>query len=216
MLLTERIKGRFLELYPHLKDKVTTNANIMPVASIKEKAEIEKKNEIKFVTVGRLEEQKAYIRLIQILGNIKRKGYVFQWIIIGGGYQEWEIKREIERNNLKEEVIMKGNMENPFPEVVKADLFALLSEFEGIPNTIFEALILGIPVLATDVGDVKSQIVDGVTGWIVENDEVKIENKIIEILKNPQSISKLKENLKDYEYDNKKIIEKNREIFGLK
>ena len=66
------------------------------------------------------------------------------------------------------------------------------------------------------MGDVKSQIVDGVTGWIVENDEVKIENKIIEILKNPQSISKLKENLKDYEYDNKKIIEKNREIFGLK
>ena len=60
-------------------------------------------------------------------------------------------------------------MENPFPEVVKADLFALLSEFEGIPNTIFEALILGIPVLATDVGDVKSQIVDGVdaTGIIL-------------------------------------------------
>lgn len=216
VLLTERIKRRFLELYPHLKDKVTVNSNIMPVASIKEKAEIEKKNEIKFVTVGRLEEQKAYIRLIQILGNIKRKGYAFQWIIIGGGYQEWEIKREIERNNLKKEVIMKGNMENPFPEVKKADLFALLSEFEGIPNTIFEALILGIPVLATDVGDVKSQIVDGVTGWIVENDEVKIENKIIEILKNPQSISKLKENIKDYEYDNKKIIEKNREIFQLK
>lgn len=51
------------------------------------------------------------------------------------------------------------------------DLFVLPSHVEGFPVTVVEAMLAGLPVVATDVGSVREQLTDGETGWIVPPDD---------------------------------------------
>ena len=216
VLLTDNIAKKFCCLYPRLKEKIVVNKNIMPVEEIKKKAlEVKVKNEncINFITVGRMDFAKAYPRIVQLASKLKKEGYKFTWKIIGNGEDCEYVKRLINENSLYGEVKLMGAMENPFKEIVKADIFALLSVYEGLPNTIFEALILGVPVLATKVGGISSQIEDGISGWLVENEFDNIYHRITYLLMHQDEIAQVKENLKDYFYNNDEIMKINDEIF---
>ncbi len=52
-----------------------------------------------------------------------------------------------------------------------ADIFALPSHFEGLPMSIVEAMLAGLPVVATDIRGPREQVVDGVTGFLVPRGE---------------------------------------------
>lgn len=66
------------------------------------------------------------------------------------------------------------------------DLFVLPSRLEGFPVTVVEAMLAGIPVVATDVGSVREQLTDGETGWIVApEDPPGLAGAIIEVLDDP-------------------------------
>jgi len=53
-----------------------------------------------------------------------------------------------------------------------ADVFCLPSHFEGLPMSIIEAMLTGLPVVATDIAGVREQVVDGETGLLVPPFEV--------------------------------------------
>lgn len=216
VVLSDNIKASFIKKYPHLESKVVVNANIIPEQKIRELSVTKnEKKGIKFVTVGRIDSQKAFPRLIKILCKLKKEGYNFEWTIIGDGNEFSFINSLININGLQDNVCMLGNLKNPFAEMVKHDVFALLSDFEGIPNTIYEALILGIPVVATNVGGVSTQIKDNETGWLVENNESAIYKTIKRLLNSPDDIERVRNNLKNYRYDNETVIKKDLQIFDL-
>ena len=48
-----------------------------------------------------------------------------------------------------------------------ADVFALPSHFEGLPMSVIEAMLTGLPVVATDISGCREQVVDGQTGYLV-------------------------------------------------
>ncbi len=188
----------------------------MPVEEIQNKVRVEcfkNMEPVKFVTVGRLDYQKAYGRLIRVLARLRDEHYNFRWTIIGDGEEYKAIDELVRKYHLGEWVYLTGAMDNPFPEMLKADVFALLSDFEGLPNTIYEALILGLPVLATDVGGVDTQIEDMVNGWLVENTEKAIEKKLQWLLMNGEKILEVRENNKSYHYDNSEVMRNNDMIF---
>ena len=60
--------------------------------------------------------------------------------------------------NLQDEVVLTGALSNPCPLLKHCNLMVLFSEYEGTPVTIDEAGVLGVPVLANDVGGVREQI----------------------------------------------------------
>ena len=218
VVLTDNIKNQFIKLYPHLESKTAVNRNLIPINQIRKKSStpIHKNSKlVNFITIGRVDHLKAYPRLINVLSILKEKGYWFHWTIVGGGDDYNYIESLINTLNLKEEVTMTGPLKNPFRELKKADIFALLSDMEGLPNTIYEAFILGVPVLATNVGGIPTQVVDNENGWLVDNNINMIEKKLEYILMNPEEISRIKENLKSYSYDNTEIMERNKRIFKI-
>ncbi len=218
VVLTEGIGDRMADIYPHLASKLEVSRNLMPVEEIKKKSEpILVKNEkpLNFITVGRLGNEKEYPRLIKILKRLKEEGYRFTWTIVGGGTEFDHIRHLVQSSDLEEEVHMTGALDNPYRKMVAADAFALLSRYEGLPNTIYESLILGVPVLATNVGGIADQIKDGETGWLVENDEDSIAEKIRYLLMNQNEVYKAKEKLTTYSYDNKEILDTIRDIFTV-
>lgn len=69
------------------------------------------------------------------------------------------------------------------PSLMKAaDIFVLTSEYEAVPMAIIEALAAGLPVVATDVGDVASVVTHGQTGWLVPpGDTAAIAARLVEL-----------------------------------
>ncbi|MCX4268715.1 MAG: glycosyltransferase [Lachnospiraceae bacterium] len=216
VVLSEKIKEDITILYPSLKEKIRVSKNLMPVNEIIEKSESKKVlcPSVHFITVGRLSKEKAYDRLIIILSELKKKGYQFLWEIIGDGPEKDDLKRIIKKLNLDEEVILLGQRDNPYYYIKRAQVFALLSVYEGMPNTIYESLILGTPVLATDVGGISEQIENGINGWLVKNDKDEIAKKICYLIEHQEEIEKAKRNAEKYEYNNESIKDKLLEIYS--
>ncbi len=67
------------------------------------------------------------------------------------------------------------------------DLFAQVSEPAGCPNASLEALAVGLPIVATDVGGAAEQVIDGVTGRLVpRRDPAALADALVELAKNPR------------------------------
>src|SRR5262249_11571167 len=66
------------------------------------------------------------------------------------------------------------------------DVFLLTSEFEGTPNVVLEASLMGVPVVATDAGGAAEAIQEGVTGFVVRSaSAAQIATQVVHILKDP-------------------------------
>src|SRR5688572_33109339 len=68
-----------------------------------------------------------------------------------------------------------------------ADVFCLPSWWEAMPLSVLEAMAAGLPVVATDVGDVGRAVADGVTGYVVpRQDPEKLAAALEPLLTDPQ------------------------------
>ena len=97
-------------------------------------------------------------RLLEIAAELKQQGFLFHWYLVGDGVLFPQIKELRDRHGLQSEVTLTGALQNPCPLLKQCDLMVLFSEYEGTPVTIEEAKVLGVPVLANDVGGVREQI----------------------------------------------------------
>ncbi len=102
------------------------------------------------VTAGRLEHQKGQWHLIRALAYLKKKGLSFRMIILGVGSKEKYLRQLAHAYNMDEDVVFMGFSENPFKIVKNANVYVLPSLFEGMGNTIIEALVCGVPCISTD------------------------------------------------------------------
>ena len=68
---------------------------------------------------------------------------------------------------LGERVTLLGNRDDVAAQLADCDAFALISDWEGLPYSILEAMAAGLPVLASDVGGIPDLVVPGATGELV-------------------------------------------------
>lgn len=188
-------------------DRVLTIHNLMKVDEILERSKEpfeRESDEFTFVCVGRLHPQKSYNRLLTAMEKLNREGFNYRVEVMGDGPDKEELLSMKNKLGI-ENVYFLGNQSNPYPRLSKADCLLLTSIYEGLPTVVFEALILGVPVLTTLVAGVDEQLRES-GGWIVENSQLGIENGMRMILSQPKLISDMREQLKDYCYDNQKIM----------
>lgn len=124
-------------------------------------------------TIGRLEEQKGFIRLLDCLGRLKGKGYQFGLWIAGEGSQRPKLEALMEKYQLQDQVKLLGFQENPYRYMNKCDVFVCSSYAEGFSTAATESLILGKPIFTTECAGMQELFGAEKCGEIVPNtDEV--------------------------------------------
>ena len=121
------------------------------------------------VTVGRLEPQKNQKLLIDAFSTIASAIPEYTLEIYGDGKLKEELQRQINNLGLNSRVFLMGTTNRILDRIYDATLFVLSSDYEGLPNTLLEAMALGIPCISTDCrpGGAREIIEDGVDGSIV-------------------------------------------------
>jgi glycosyltransferase involved in cell wall biosynthesis len=114
--------------------------------------------------VGRLAFQKAPEDFLTMIDHLGRAGVVGVWV--GGGELAGHVRRLAETKTAGR-IVLAGERQD-VPEILPAfDVFVLPSLYEGLPTAVVEAMVAGIPVVATAVNAVGDVVVPGETGLLV-------------------------------------------------
>lgn len=150
------------------------------------------------VTVGRLEEQKNHAMLIKAFSQI-RKEFDVNLEIWGMGSLEADLRELVNHLSLDNYIKFMGNSKNIKKEIEGCRLFVLSSNYEGMPNSLIEAMALGLPVISTDCpcGGPKELIDDGINGLLIDCNNVdELVKKIRKLLTDKQFSKEIGDNAK--------------------
>mgnify|MGYP005993639819 CR=1 FL=1 len=120
------------------------------------------------VTAARLDEQKNLKLLIDAFNLIRKEYSEYKLQIFGEGPLEKELKSYTVKLGLEKYVIFSGYSKQLHKDIIDASIFVLSSNYEGISNSLIEALALGIPVISTDhpIGGARMYIKSGYNGML--------------------------------------------------
>lgn len=118
--------------------------------------------------VGRLEGQKAPLRMVAAMAKLQTKGMPdnFKMVMVGSGPLHDEVAAAIAAAGLDEKVFMVGRHRG-VDAMQAADFFCLSSNFEGFPYVLIEAIQCGLPIVTTDIGGAYDLVSQGETGFVV-------------------------------------------------
>lgn len=128
----------------------------------------------RITNVGRLEAQKNHKLLIEAFEIFSEDYPEYTLDIYGKGILENELKQLVKKKGLEGKVIFHGFCSNAREEIRDSSMFVLSSDYEGISNSMLEALAMGLPVISTDcpIGGSKMFIKDGENGLLVPMKDV--------------------------------------------
>lgn len=120
-----------------------------------------------FINMGRLSPEKNHRRLLEAFSIVYGKYPLSRLYITGDGVLADNLTAYAGELNISDAVIFTGFIENPYCLLAKCGCFVLSSDYEGQGLVLLESLILGIPVITTDVTGARSVCANGY-GLIVE------------------------------------------------
>ncbi len=142
------------------------------------------------VAVGRLTPQKNHKLLIKAFSKLGIKFNDYKLYIYGEGPLRGELNKLITELGMDDRIEIKGFSSNIANDIERASLYVMSSDFEGMPNTLMEAMALGLPCISTDcpVGGPKFLIRSEENGMLVPvNDECEMRKAIDYLLSNDQN-----------------------------
>lgn len=104
----------------------------------------------KLITVCRLHSQKNLHMAIEIVDKLRISYPDISLDIYGEGEMHDELQNEIKAKDLLEVVRLQGTTNNVQEKMASSSVFILTSDFEGISNSMIEAMSVGMPIVCTD------------------------------------------------------------------
>lgn len=154
-----------------LHNRVTTASRITLVHNgVADKAEHTgvvqhcEKAKVRLIMVARFEQPKDQPRLLNVLSQLAALPWQLEFVGDGPGLSAAQALSA--QLNIADKVTFSGACSDVPTRLAAADVFILLSHWEGLPLTILEAMSLGLPVVASDVGGVKETI-DVNSGFLI-------------------------------------------------
>lgn len=159
--LSKMVKYDQIKEYSANEKKVHVIYNACDIETIKKQADekIEEKDIIELldknkgkivINIGRLTFQKGQWHLIRAFKKVVNKIPDAKLIILGKGEMKEQLEQLVISSGLKDNVYLLGFFANPYKYLVKADIFAFSSQFEGLGNIILEAMACKKPIISTD------------------------------------------------------------------
>lgn len=139
---------------------------------------LNKTKQIQLITVGRLVQLKGQIYVIRAISELVKQGYHISYSIIGDGHYEKVLKAEVSKLNLQECVNFEGSKSQD--EIISymqaADIFIMSSTYDDLTKrreafglVSVEAQAMGLPVIGFNSGGFPDTIIEGQTGFAVED-----------------------------------------------
>lgn len=121
---------------------------------------------IRIVSVGRFEEQKNQKLLVEALAELQE--FPWELTLVGDGPLRQECEDFARSLGIFDRIDFAGYSDEVEHYLGTHDVFALITNWEGFPRSILEAMSAGMPVVASDVGGIREAVFDGVNGRIAE------------------------------------------------
>ena len=176
VLQTEYVKKYF-------SDKIVNKSVVIsnPIASDIPKRNFKNINNT-IVAAGRLNNQKNFKLLIDAFSKFNEINSNYSLVIYGDGPLKNELMEQIKSLNLENKVSLPGYVKNVNELMKDCYIFVSTSNYEGISNSMLEAMAMGIPSVCTDcpVGGARMMINNKKNGILVPVGDKK---KIIEAIK---------------------------------
>lgn len=191
-----KVKEGFQRFYPEYADKVSIFYNHIDQEAIRRRAQepggfTDAYDGIRILSVGRLAYPKAYDVSAESMRLVKESGYRARWYVLGEGDQRGHLEKKIASLGLKEDFLLLGEAENPYPYYAQADIYVQASRFEGRSIAVLEAQTLGCAVIAADCGGNREEIADGRDGILCASDPAGISDSIIRLLEDEEKRKEL-------------------------
>ncbi|MBM6966296.1 glycosyltransferase family 4 protein [Massilimicrobiota timonensis] len=156
-------------------------------------------NNYKIAAIGRLAIQKNYPMLLNAFSHVLKEHPEYELHIFGVGPLEDSLKQLVIDLGIDDSVVFKGFSKNIHNEILNYDMYVMTSDYEGMPNSLMEAMAIGVPSISTNCpsGGPKVLITNNENGILVPvNDYLTLSKKMNMLIKNYDERSRIGENSK--------------------
>lgn len=151
----------------------------------------------RIVAVNRLSQQKNIFMLLRAMKRVLDVFPEYILEIYGKGEQQAELEKFSKELKISDNVKFMGQKANVQTYIVNASVFVSSSDYEGMSNSMLEAMAIGLPVVCTDcpIGGARTVIKNNINGILTPvGDDKKFADAIIDLLSNPKKADKLGKN----------------------
>ena len=191
---TESARRRLLECAPGLRT-VEVVANPIPESLVLLGRRAADHGSRRIVAMGRLSPQKQFDHLIDAFAALAPRFPMHELWIWGEGPLRQQLEQQVRIAGLSGRVRLPGRTQDPWTEMLGAEVFVLTSAYEGFPNVLLEAMALGLPAVAYDCPSGPREISeDGRVARLVPlNDREGLKNALGDLLDDSAARSALAE-----------------------
>ncbi len=173
--------------------------------------------EKQIVSVGRFAPEKGHRYLIEALSMLDQQDTAWCCTLLGDGELEPELRALTAQHGLSEHVKFPGFSEDVFSVLLAADVFVLPSLHESSPNALIEAMGVGLPCIASDVGGISDLIENGENGVrIPPEDPESLAAALYWVMTQPDFVKELGKNARttiQRKFDNTESMRKLEDIY---
>jgi len=150
------------------------------------------KKEKTIICVGSLHKPKGQIYLIKAIPLINQTIKNVKYLIVGDGDEETKLKSYVKENNLEPYITFTGFKKNVLELMRKSSILVMPSLWECLPYVLLEAMAVGLPIVATNVGGISEIVINNETGVLVPpKNEKELAKAIIKLLESPELCVKM-------------------------
>lgn len=148
---------------------------------------IQSSKQNRIISVARLYPQKNQKMMVEAFAKIADEFPDWQLVIFGEGPLRSSLELLVKSLQLNERVLLPGRTEHVIEELRKSKIFCLSSDYEGMSNSMIEAICVGLPIITTKVSGTEELITNGENGYVVDKgDSEGLCSKMRELIKDKE------------------------------